>query len=129
MYCDVVDRFLGTQNFARQAEILMSCVEGYSGKTCEDDYMLACKSQFLGPILAEIEAPWTIWAVAFGNFLVKRWNASAGMTASVVSSLALATTPRWIEVRRSGTRGRALVDEGSLGCEPLVGTDNGTSGG
>jgi hypothetical protein len=50
------------------------------------------------------------------------------MTASVVSSLALATTPRWSEARRGGTRGR-VVDEGSLDCEPLDGAGDGVLGG
>lgn len=38
MYGDVIDRFLCTQNFARQAEVFMSCIEGYPRKTGKDDY-------------------------------------------------------------------------------------------
>ena len=60
--------------------------------------------------------------------MVKRWNASAGMTAKVVSSLALATTPRWSEDCRAGARGR-VADEGTLGCGPLGGAGDGASEG
>ena len=41
MYRDVVDRFLGSQNFARQTEVLVSRVESYSRETCEDDYKVS----------------------------------------------------------------------------------------
>ena len=69
-----------------------------------------------------------MWAVAFGNFWVNRWNASAGMTASVVSSLALATTPRWSDARRGGTGGRG-ADDGSLDREPADRAGEGALGG
>jgi hypothetical protein len=50
------------------------------------------------------------------------------MTARVVSSFALATTPWWSDVWRGGARGR-VDNEGRLGCDPLDGAGDGASGG
>jgi len=59
--------------------------------------------------------PCTICPVALGNFFVNRLNASAGMTASVVSTVARASTPRWICVGRGPGFGLRLLEIGTLG--------------
>ena len=69
MHRDVIDCFLGTQDFTRQAEVLVGRIERYSRETCKDDWRMPHEIQFLGFDLALKYRTLHDMGSRFGEFL------------------------------------------------------------